>query len=89
MKLAELEQGIYKVKVNKSTSIIKPNKNAPKASAHLLFVKGFGEQKTYRLDNGIAQPKKYFVADEREFEVVRKLGDIPVNVQRIYLNLER
>lgn len=85
MKLAELEPGIYKVRINKGPSIIKPDKNAPKASAHLLFVKGSGEQKTYRLDNNIAQPKRYFVADEREFEVIKKLSDVSINTQRIYL----
>jgi len=85
MKLAELEPGIYKVKINKGDSIIKPDKTEPRPTAHLLFVKGSGEQKTYRLDNELAQTKKYFVADESEFEVIRKITQVSINRQRIHL----
>jgi hypothetical protein len=85
MKIAELESRIYKVRIHSTPPLIKSDKNSPKATAHLLFVKGHGEKRTYQLDNGLAADRKHFLVDENEFEVVRRVSQPIINRQSIFL----
>ncbi len=85
MKISEIEAGIYKVRIHSAPPLIKPDKNSPKATAHLLFVKGHGEKRTYQLDFGLAVDRQHFLVDEREFEVVRRVPQPTITRQSIFL----
>jgi len=85
MKISELEEGIYKVRIHSGPPFIKPDKNSPKATAHLLFVKGHGEKRTYQLDHGLAAERKHFLVDESEFEVLRRVSQPIMTRQSIFL----
>src|SRR5258708_15562025 len=85
MKISELEVGIYKVRIHEGPPLIKPDKNFPKATAHLLFVKGHGEKRTYQLDNGLAADRRHFLVDENEFEVVKRVSPPKVTRGTIFL----
>ena len=85
MKISELEAGIYKVRIHSAPPLIKPDKSSPQATAHLLFVKGNGEKRTYQLDDGLAVDRQHFLVDESEFEVVRRLAQPIIAHTSIFL----
>src|SRR5258708_32408165 len=85
MKISELEVGIYKVRIHEGPPLITPDKNSPQATAHLLFVKGHGEKRTYQLDDGLAVEGQHFLVDESEFEVVRRVSQPIITRQSIFL----
>lgn len=66
-----MEPEIYKVKIDKRSR----DKTIPRPTAHLLFVRGNGEKKTYQLDNETPGFKKY---DDSKFTVIKKVTQMKV-----------
>src|SRR6478736_2469751 len=88
MKVSELGPGIYKVRVHQPPPLLKGSRSWPVPTAHILTIKGHGESRTYQLDDQLPATRKYFLIDEHEFQVVRKLTDPVFNMASIHLTWE-
>lgn len=87
-KVSELGPGIYKVRIQQAPPLIALSRNWPSPTAHILTIKGHGESRTYQLDDQLPTTRKYFIIDEHEFEIVRKLSEPVFNMASIHLTWE-